>query len=297
MNITECLDCGKDFKYPSKLERHLGSNNRCPKKLYTNGEKLYREKEFYCKDCEKSFSTERTFDYHKDFVCRGVPSKVCRHCRKVFSSVVSRSRHERNVSCMEHREMCALREENDKLREELEAEKYKPRTVINNTYNYNIIYNKGEGILSIDNPDMEQNEVLCLEGFKKQVIKSENLCEVSDEELFREGKALMDSNDFDRFYNFLFRNEKNKKLQFMRLGKNIGQTHTQAFSGGKVKDIEKKYLFNKITNEIDFFYINKWPEAFASLEKKLTSTESRNCFYSTLRIPSEHFTYFIEEPG
>jgi hypothetical protein len=68
MNIIECLDCGKDFKYPSKLERHLGRNNCCPKKSYTDTinsytdtVNSYTDNKFYCKECEKSFTRKQNY--------------------------------------------------------------------------------------------------------------------------------------------------------------------------------------------------------------------------------------------
>ena len=105
----------------------------------------YMEKKFYCKECEKSFTRKENYENHKTFTCRKVPILFCEFCKKKFSSSTSRRRHERNVYCMEHREMRALREENDKLRAELEAERNKPTTIINN---YGPVYDICE------NPDL-----------------------------------------------------------------------------------------------------------------------------------------------
>lgn len=62
---TVCQRCGVDFKYPSKLTRHLNRKTRCAPKSTDQGDSIV------CADCNQTFSTPRAAKIHLTRFCNG----------------------------------------------------------------------------------------------------------------------------------------------------------------------------------------------------------------------------------
>ena len=136
MNI--CDICGKDFKYPSKLLRHLNNKKSCSPK-----EKMEKTKEiqetvnenqdnvtnskskFQCEKCEKTFTSKQSLNYHSN-ICKGVNSLQCPTCFKTFTNRVSKCRHLKKCSQPKEKSIRDLQEENEIHKCSLPKEKVKP---------------------------------------------------------------------------------------------------------------------------------------------------------------------------
>jgi len=108
-----CHNCGKGFKFKSKLSEH---NNR--KKPCSNEQNIPQnqqnveesERKNTCNDCGKVFQRNWLLQRHKPS-CRGHNSLECKYCNKAFSTAKSRWTHEnrRTAKC--------LLKENEKLKD------------------------------------------------------------------------------------------------------------------------------------------------------------------------------------
>ena len=170
MSLTECPNCGIDFKYPSKLKTHLERKKPCTSHNVRNSSHNVRNSShiipnnFKCNTCEKPFASKFSLERHKWNGCNGKNDpKQCKICMKIFSSSKTRWRHEQNVKC----EPYISKEDKLRLRiQELEEQQNSQTNITNNTTNnnqqhntyapvYNITYVKESGSLICDNPTLD----------------------------------------------------------------------------------------------------------------------------------------------
>jgi len=304
----ECLDCGRFFNFPSQLKQHLQRVKSCSQKgnyLAQKGnisaQKGSDEELFFCDmGCKKVFTRKGNLLRHQE-KCKGDYNPlICKKCKKEFKTSKIRAYHERNVEC-NHK---ISPEEKLRLRvEELEEKlKNKPSTIINN-YGpvYNIIHDSSRKMMLCDNPDMEQNKLLCIEAFNNPLDVKDGVDDLPIDKIRKEGNELLKSGDYDTFYNFFWRNPENKVLQNMIMSPNPGATHCTAFKDGKIVGIEKTNMFEQAKHGITNVYRLKISLKLAEqIYEFLDNKKSRNCFYNTIRKDSSHFEYFkeylVEEP-
>lgn len=123
-----CENCGKDFKFKSKLLEHMNRKRSCtraqnvpqkaqkvpqkaqnvPQRKHENNSQT--EIENVCHDCGKGFKTKWLLNRHKK-MCKGHDSLTCKFCSKVFSSARTRWKHENNRSAA-----CLAKESVEKLK-------------------------------------------------------------------------------------------------------------------------------------------------------------------------------------
>ena len=134
--MSSCDLCGKEFKFPYRLIRHLNRVTSCaPNKLSKESGKVVgkstencedvqencqevqencqevqencqdvqkkvdnKDIKFQCQKCEKVLSCKFSLDRHEK-KCKGVHSLQCPTCFKVFSNKVSKCRHIKNANC------------------------------------------------------------------------------------------------------------------------------------------------------------------------------------------------------
>lgn len=172
--MSICDLCGKEFKFPYLLVRHLNRVTSCSpnklsiknvkieekfedtkEKVYENGKndynkekKVYGENEnvnnsnniFKCERCEKVLKTKQGMKNHSK-ICKGVHILQCPTCLKSFADRRSKSHHIKNVKCsppVEKVDQCKqdLEEENRLLRKENAILKATSRgSLTNNTTN------------------------------------------------------------------------------------------------------------------------------------------------------------------
>ena len=162
--VYKCEDCGRDFKYNSKLLEHKNRKTPCNRQresVLGQHESVLRQRESVlgqhesvlgqresvpnqCEKCDKIFDVPWRLKRHMES-CKGDP-KQCQTCKKVFSSSQSRAKHERTVKCID------LQAENDRLRKELDEVKQSQSAPINITINNNnlMIPYAEEGYENID---------------------------------------------------------------------------------------------------------------------------------------------------
>ena len=116
--MSSCELCGKEFKFPYLLLRHLNKKYPCSSNKFSveNCEKVKKNcleikencqdiknhcqeiKRFECTRCKKVLKSKRSLKYHSK-ICNGVNSLTCPTCLKVFSSCPSKNQHIKNVKC------------------------------------------------------------------------------------------------------------------------------------------------------------------------------------------------------
>ncbi|XP_058504443.1 zinc finger protein 91 [Solea solea] len=93
----QCLDCGKSFRWSSRLTHHLRSHNNerpyrcniCPKAFKGSSALLYHqrshsgEKPYKCQDCGKAFKRSSLLQVHQS-VHTGVRTFLCPYCPLTF---------------------------------------------------------------------------------------------------------------------------------------------------------------------------------------------------------------------
>uniref|UniRef100_A0A3P8SNQ7 C2H2-type domain-containing protein n=1 Tax=Amphiprion percula TaxID=161767 RepID=A0A3P8SNQ7_AMPPE len=102
----QCLDCGKSFRWSSRLTHHLRSHNNerpyrcnlCPKAFKGSSALLYHqrshsgEKPYKCQDCGKAFKRSSLLQYHLRQHTGECPYP-CDTCPKAFKNSSSLRRH------------------------------------------------------------------------------------------------------------------------------------------------------------------------------------------------------------
>ena len=166
--MNSCELCGKEFKFPYLLVRHLDRVTSCsPNKLSIENGKIVEktiekcqdvqennqnvqencqdvqegcQKEFKCEKCEKVLSCKRNLERHMK-TCSGVGSLQCPNCKISFNTRQSKYYHMKKNSCSQPEEkvdQCKqdLEEENRLLKKEILILKATSRgSLTNNTTN------------------------------------------------------------------------------------------------------------------------------------------------------------------
>lgn len=121
----ECDDCGYSTTRKLNFTRHKNRKNSCMKtddgnvstqnenekykcvdreNINANQENINAEREninvnnLTCKQCKKQLCDKKSYEYHIK-ICKGVNSKTCPNCFKVFSSIQGKYQHIKNVKC------------------------------------------------------------------------------------------------------------------------------------------------------------------------------------------------------
>ena len=312
--MNSCDDCGKTFKFPSKLLRHLNRKVPCSSKqtnnknVYENDKNVYEGyKNVYpkvnsCENCSKVLKSKQGLQKHRD-ICKGVGSLQCPTCLKTFSDRRSKSIHIKSVKCEVPKPIINFEEENVKLRKENELLKLKSKTynkTINNnnskTLNknnitYNIIYNPETRCLTTDDPDAPSPELLCFNGFKLEAARTK-LKDIDQDILQRLITNVREQRDFISFYTFFFRNIDNKRMHMFTLGKNNNTTHAQVFNNGNIEKIDKLQLFDNVCKYIGQYLLNMSIENSDVIHMLTSEQASKNSFVEVMKDNSNIFDYF-----
>ena len=278
--MNSCDNCGKAFKYPYLLLRHLNRKYQCsPIKSASSFCNLLDKK------CNPSVIPENN-------------KHTCEVCKMVFSHRQNLYRHKKNVNCSSLNEV----EELKKKVSELEKRISKPTSTTTNNNNitnnnyapiYNITYVKEKGVMICDNMDMEQNEMLCMEGFQRETCLNFKINNMDYEKLDTVTMNLINNEAYDEFFKFIFRDDQNRRLHFLNLGQNVGATACKTFSKGKVEKIEKQQLFDRIMSYLACL-LTVTNHKYHMVNELLFTKKSKRSFENTLREPSEHFELFLE---
>ncbi len=183
--MSSCELCGKEFKFPYLLVRHLNritscSSNKfsvengkviektigkcqkvqenCQKvqencqKVQENCQKVQEnfQKVFQCNKCEKVLSCKRNVERHMK-TCSGVSSLQCPICKIRFNTRQSKSYHMKKNNCSSPEEELDLKEEIQSLRKEVAILKAKSKG--GNTTNNNNINNITNNYIIKYNPE------------------------------------------------------------------------------------------------------------------------------------------------
>ena len=328
--MSSCELCGKEFKFPYLLLRHLNkkypcdsnkfSVDECEKvyendgKVYGGSEKVYEncEKEYddckkvyveyKCKKCEKVLKNKRNFQKHHE-TCKGVHVLQCPTCMKKFSSKASKYQHIKNVKCSPPEKKIDLEEENRLLKKELAIVKStRGNTIIttnnnNNTINnnytikYELKYNPETRCLTTDDPDAPFPELLCFNGFKLEAARS-RLKNIDQEQLQEHIDNVRHRKDFYSLYTFFFRNVDNRRLQMFNLGKNNNTTHAQVFNNGAIEKVEKSQLFENVCRYIGQYLLNMSIENADVITMLTTEQASKAAFLEVTKDRSHMFEYY-----
>ena len=280
--MSSCDNCGKVFKYPYLLLRHLQRKTPC----------IRVDKK---KGCVKDLTND----------CKGsVKAKYeCDICKKIFSCRQSKYEHKKNVKCSPPEDKVEKLEKKIKELEEKISTSGKitnnnntTNNNINNTFApvYNITYVKETGSMICDNPELDDNEMLCIEGFQREAIINKRLNNMDYPKLNRLTMNVIEYEEYDEFFKFLFRDDTNRRMHFMSLGQNVGATYCEAFKQGKIEKFEKEQLFNRVMGYV-CGHLTILDNKYAPLNNMLFTKKSKRSFENALRKPSEQFQMFVEE--
>ena len=146
--MIPCDICGKEFKFPYLLLRHLNGVYSCsPNKFSIENGKVVRKtiekpqnvgenyinvgdecenvgdnpqkvdnknKKFQCEECEKTFTSNQSLKYHSN-ICKGVHVLQCPICFKTFASKYGKNKHKTHVKCSPPEEKCFKCEKCEKV--------------------------------------------------------------------------------------------------------------------------------------------------------------------------------------
>ena len=121
--MSSCELCGKEFKFPYLLLRHLNKKYPCSSNKFSletykmdkeisrndkevskndketlKSDKDVKVKKFECQKCEKKYVRKKEYSRHI-LNCTGLKSSQCPTCEKFFSSKQSKYQHIKNVKC------------------------------------------------------------------------------------------------------------------------------------------------------------------------------------------------------
>ena len=326
MNI--CDICGKDFKYPYLLIRHLNRTTPCNpvetyrnmykkvdnfhKKVSPNYKKVdsihkkvdMNSKEFKCEKCSKILKSKQGLKKHLE-ICNGALSLECPTCFQVFSDKSSKCRHIKRGKCTPVRSNI-LEEENKILRKKvamLEATKAASYSTVNNNNNrtinnitnynikYQLKYDPETRCLTTEDPNAPFPELLCFDGFKYQAARSK-LKDIDQDTLQKHIDNVRMKKDFYSLYTFFFRNVDNRRLHMFNLGKNNNTTHAQVFNNGAIEKMEKSQLFENVSKYIGQYLLNMSIDNADVIYSLTTEQASKTAFLEVTRDRSHTFEYF-----
>lgn len=333
MNI--CESCGKDFKYSSKLLRHLNKKYPCisntfllqnvknSKKVNNFSKKVNENETFFetrqkkvtlevksfsCNKCSKVLKSNYSLKKHSE-ICKGVTSLQCPTCLKVFSNKVSKCRHIKNGKCN-----CVPQEEID-LSEEIKALKKQVSilestkasitnnnitnnntNITNYTIKYQVRYNPETKCLTTDDPKAPFPELLCFNGFKHEAAKSK-LKNIDQDALQEHIDNVRNRKDYYNLYTFFFRNVDNSRLHMFTMGKNNNTTHAQVFNNGSLEKMEKSQLFDNVSKYIGQYLLNMSIDNIDVINMVLSDQASKNAFLEVTKDNSQVFNYFKTNEG
>lgn len=320
MNV--CDICGRKFKFPYLLIRHLNRTVSCStiekskptykkvdlfyKKVdqnYKKVDQIYKkvDLEFSCEKCSKILKSKQGLQKHSD-VCKGVDTLQCPSCLKVFSNKYTKCRHMKKGKCVSH-EMTSIvdfEEEIESLKKENAILKASSRTTsivnsnnktINNSIIYYINYNPETKCMTTDDPMAPVQELLCLNGFRLEALKA-NLKDINMNDLQFALSNIRRDRNYDSFYRFLFRNLDNKRLQMFSLGRNNNSTHAHVFNNGSIEAMDKTLLFENITKYISQYLINLSIDNVDIIGMLINDPASKKSFIEISKSSSSTFDYY-----
>ena len=328
--MSSCEICGKEFKFPYLLLRHLNKKNPCSsnnfsmkreqkvyekdrkvydkeqkvydkeQKVYDKEQKVYDESKNKCERCDKILSSWKSLKRHEK-ICKGVHVLQCPTCMKKFSSKASKYQHIKNVKCSPQedkhldmeKEIMALKKENAILKSTRgNTNNITNNTNINNyTIKYELKYNPETRCLTTDDPDAPFPELLCFNGFKLEAARS-RLKNIDQEQLQEHIDNVRHRKDFYSLYTFFFRNVDNRRLQMFNLGKNNNTTHAQVFNNGAIEKVEKSQLFENVCRYIGQYLLNMSIENADVITMLTTEQASKAAFLEVTKDRSHMFEFY-----
>lgn len=312
--MFECKNCGKEFRYFSKLSEHLNRKKPCDfvQKVTDNSEKSVQkvtvdvqkvtvqefEKNIKCNKCGKTMSTERTLKRHVD-KCNGMKSLQCPKCLKVFTCKQNKYTHMKNVKCKIYNNYCVLKEEIEFLKKENAFLKASKGSTINNNIinqnitNYVIKYDPETKCLTTDDPKAPIPELLCFNGFQQETTRTK-LKDIDEEVLQKHIDNVRNFHDYFSLYIFFFRNVDNRRLHMFNLGKNNNATYAQVFNNGNIEKIEKTQLFENVSKYIGQYLLNLSTHNIDVIGNIIANPASKKAFIEVIKDKSNTFEYFRE---
>ena len=295
--MNSCDDCGKTFKFPSKLLRHLNKKVSCSSN----------------KNIEKDVIVSSLASSENDNLSSLASSEndnvsslkhICKNCNKHFKFRQGLFKHKKNIACQPEKSILKLEEENEVLRKENQILKIKnsisSKTINNtktinsnnsNSITYNIIYNPETRCLTTNDPDAPSPELLCFNGFKLEAARTK-LKDIDQDILQRLITNVREQRDYDSFYKFFFRNIDNKRLHMFTLGKNNNTTHAQVFNNGNIEKMDKSQLFENVCKYIGQYLLTLSIDNIDVIGMLSTEQVSRNAFMEILKNRSDIFSYY-----
>ena len=330
--MSSCELCGKEFKFPYLLLRHLNKKNPCSPNKFSNLSiknhcqevkedcssikgncqniknhcQEVKNKQFECTLCQKELTSKRNLDNHMK-ICKGVDSFTCPVCKVSFNSRQAKGYHIKNVKCSPPenkqldmaKEILALKKENAILKASKQNTNItnNNNTNINNNYTikYVLKYNPETKCLTTDDPDAPIPELLCFNGFKLEAARSK-LKDIDQETLQMHIDNVRLKKDFYSLYTFFFRNVDNRRLHMFNLGKNNNTTHAQVFNNGAIEKMEKSQLFENVSKYIGQYLLNMSIENADVIYALTTDQASKTAFIEVTRDRSCTFDYFKKAP-
>ena len=323
MNV--CDLCGKGFKFPYLLVRHLNRINTCStnkvsvenvenvypteknvyptdKNVYPTDKNVYPtdKNEIKCDKCAKVLKSKLGLNKHYK-ICKGVHILQCHICFKSFSDRRSKNKHIKNGKCSPSVEKVNLEHENKALKKEIAILKATSRstnittTNSNNiTNNYIIKYDKDTKCITSNDPNAPFAELLCFNGFKYEAASSK-LKDIDHNTLEQHINNVRLSDDYYSLYTFFFRNVDNRRLHMFNMGKSSNSTHAQVFNNGSLKKIHKTTLFENVSKYIGQYLLNMSIDNLDVINKVLIDQKSKDAFMEVVRDKSHTFNYYKEK--
>ena len=297
--MNSCDDCGKVFKYPYILLRHLNRKIPC-----SSNKNLENNENVSSLTSSQNENVSSLTSSQNDKVSSlGTSEHICNICNKHFKFRQGLFKHKKFIKCIQKKSILELEDEIESLRNELLHSKTVFTTInnnnaktINSTINknhitYNIIYNPETRCLTTDDPNAPSSELLCFNGFKLEAARTK-LKDIDQDILQRLITNVREHKDFISFYTFFFRNIDNKRMHMFTLGKNNNTTHAHVFNNGNIEKIDKLQLFDNVCKYIGQYLLNKSIENTDVIHMLTSEQASKNAFVEVMRDNSNIFDYF-----
>lgn len=298
-----CHNCGKGFKFASKLLRHLNRITSCSPND-TNVEKTKENDKNVTLNVtlnDKNVTPNVTLNA-QNVTLQKNEKLSCPKCHKIFSCRQHKYRHMKNVNCttIDQVEENSLKEEVKVLRQENEILKATKYSVTNNVSNnfvtnytikYQLKYNPETRCLTTDDPNAPFTELLCFNGFKYEAARSK-LKDINKDSLQQHIDNVRHNKDYYALYSFFFRNMDNRRLQMFTMGKNNNATHAQVFNNGSLEKMEKSQLFENVSKYIGQYLLNMSIDNIDIINMILSDQASKAAFIEVTKDQSKIFNYF-----